>query len=73
MKVKDEEQLLEEVKYPHLEKHKKMHVDFIIKIAMFCKDVMDGNANITHEMIEYFVNWLKKHTSEADLDFKRYL
>ncbi len=70
---KDEERLLREVKYPKLEEHEKMHIDFIFKIAMFCKDVLNGKSSVVNEMIEYLTDWLINHTSSADLDFKNYI
>lgn len=70
---KQEERLLKKVGYPKLKEHEKMHVDFVFKIAMFCKDVMECKPDIVEEMIEYLTDWLVNHTSEADLDFKNYL
>ena len=70
---KEEEKLLREIKYPKLEEHEKMHIDFIFKIAMFCKDVLNGKSSVVEEMIEYLTDWLINHTSSADLDFKNYI
>lgn len=70
---RDEENLLKEHNYPKLEEHKKSHERFIYKIAMFCKDVIDGKDNVTEEMIKFLVDWLLKHTSVEDQDYKKYI
>lgn len=70
---KEEERFLERVGYPKIIEHKKMHSNFILKIAMFCKDVMDRKTNVTEEMINYLVTWLVSHVSKEDIDFKNYI
>ena len=67
---KEEEKFLQQVGYSKLEEHKQMHIDFILKIAMFCKDVMDRKTDVTKEMINYLVSWLVNHVSREDQDFK---
>lgn len=70
---KDEEQLLEDLGYPKLLEHKTLHREFTRKIAMFCKDVVQGKAHIAEELIIYLTSWLKQHTSIDDQDYKNYL
>lgn len=70
---KEEEKFLKELDYPKLEEHKKMHIDFIFKVAMFSKDVMDGKSSTAEEMIKFLVDWVVNHTSNADQDYKNYI
>lgn len=70
---RDEEKLLKEHNYPKLEAHRKRHEKFIYKIAMFCKDVIDGKDTVTEEMIRFLADWLLTHTSVDDQDYKKYI
>ena len=70
---RDEEKLLKEHNYPKLEAHRKSHEKFIYKIAMFCKDVIDGKDTVTEEMIRFLADWLLTYTSIDDQDYKKYI
>jgi len=70
---KDEEVLMKKYNYPQIIEHKKEHDDFIYKVAMFCKDVIDNKATVTEEMLSFLVNWLYFHISKVDQNYKIYL
>ena len=42
-------------------------------MAMFSNDAVNEKENITIEMIKYLADWVVKHTSEDDQDYKKYL
>ena len=69
----EEEALLIDIKYPDIDKHKKMHDGFKYKVAMFTKDVMNLKPDVVSEMIQFLSNWFIHHISTADQDYKKYL
>lgn len=69
----DEEQLMEQFNYPKLEEHKKTHKEFIYTVVMFCNDVSEGKATVTNELLIFLTEWLIKHTSIDDQDYKNYI
>ena len=70
---KDEEQILEERKYPKLDEHKKIHNSFLKEVILFTKDVMEAKTTVTEKLIKYLIDWLLNHTSIDDQDYKNYL
>ncbi len=69
----DEEELLEQMDYPKLEEHKQLHRNFTKKVAMFCKDVVQGKSEVASDLIIFLTSWLKQHTAIDDQDYKNYL
>lgn len=70
---KEEEKLLEELNYPKLEAHRKLHESFTIKVAHFNKDVLLMKPDVIAEMIKFLGDWFIHHISTADQDYKKYL
>ena len=70
---RDEEILLEKHNYPKLVEHRKEHKNFVLKIAGFCKDVLQGKSTVTVEMISFLVTWFLNHTSINDQDYKSFI
>ena len=70
---RDEELMLDKHNYPKLVEHKKEHKKFVLKIAGFCKDVLNGKSTVTVEMISFLVDWLINHTSVNDQDYKSHI
>jgi len=69
----EEEAILKERNYPGLEDHKFEHRFFIRRISSFCKEVVDENKKLSEKMLEFLADWVKHHTFEEDLDYKKYL
>lgn len=69
----DEEKLMKQLNYPNFENHKIQHKEFIYKVTMFCKDVLDQKKTITDELITFLTDWIIHHTSNDDQDFKNYI
>lgn len=70
---KDEEILLKKRGYPYLEEHKRVHRTFLRKIAMFCKDDVDGKPKIEEELYSYLSLWLLTHIEKTDQEYKDYI
>ena len=69
----DEEAMLKEINYTKLEEHQNEHRKFKYQMAIFSNDAVNEKENITIEMIKYLSDWLLKHTSKDDQDYKKYL
>lgn len=69
---KAEELYLQSINYPKIEDHIKEHSSFVYQIAMFCKDVSEGKSDLSAEMLDYLVVWIREHTSKEGADFRKY-
>lgn len=69
----EEEKLLEKNNYPKLEEHKQEHTNFIYKVTMLATDVMEGNTDITYEILDFLQEWLVNHICKTDQDCRNYL
>ena len=69
----DEEEMLENINYPKLAEHKKLHRGFTKNIAMFCQDVVKEKAKVAEQLLEFLTAWIVQHTSIDDQDYKNYL
>ncbi|AEV67936.1 bacteriohemerythrin [Acetivibrio clariflavus] len=65
---KDEEAYMARINYPELDQQKKMHEEFIKKLAELRKDYEVAGANITVilKANQFILDWLTKHISNAD-------
>ena len=70
-----EEKHMEATKYPRIEYHKKMHVEFVDMIKKMTTDYFEDGA--TQELAEsvnvFLFNWLVKHIKGVDGAFGKYL
>jgi len=71
---KEEERLLEERNYPHLEIHITEHAGFIKKLNdINVKLNKSKDKKTAKELLVFVKNWLLEHTSKYDLDYKNYI
>lgn len=69
----EEETQLAKRGYPQLEAHKKIHRTFSRKMAMFCKDDLEGNPEIVQKLTEYMIFWVENHIEKTDQEYKDYI
>ena len=68
--LKYEEELLEKIKYSHLESHKNSHMLFLIK----AKQYAINSYNIsTYEIADFLTSWWYQHVKYEDMKFKTIL
>ena len=67
-----EEHLLEKYGYPDVEGHKKSHEALIAKVSNFVQRV-DAGEDVSHELLAFLEEWLKKHIQGADKDYASFL
>jgi hemerythrin len=69
----EEEKFLEEIGYPEIEKHKKLHFHYIDKTVDFNFDVMAKKDNISNDMMKFLIHWWENHILIEDMKFKEFL
>ena len=69
----DEEQLMQEIKYTHLEGHRKLHDELINEIENLLDEVQDGEIVLVEELIVFLKNWLIKHIVEHDVKIAEFI
>lgn len=66
-----EESLMQQVGYPFLEPHKKVHQLFVRKVEGFVKR-FQGGEDVTSELINVLQRWLINHIKNEDGDYADY-
>ena len=68
-----EEKLLEEVKYPQLDDHKKLHKEYRLTIAKFCTVTASGKVEVTPALLSYLSSWWTDHILVEDKKYSHYI
>lgn len=70
-----EEQLMQQIKYPHFKKHKTRHDEMRRKVAHMKKEVTDWGATTAavKAVNEAITAWLIRHIMGFDMDIKKYV
>ena len=63
-----EEELMEQVAYPFLKVHKRLHDHFIQRLADFTQR-FDAGEEIALELEQFLGSWLRSHFSREDKDY----
>ena len=66
----EEEEYLSYTNQSNLENHREEHQKFLLKISMFCNDVLEYKENVTTELIEYLADWLNNYLKTYDLNYE---
>lgn len=59
--------------YPQYEEHKREHDLLIRQTLEIQEQFRQRKITITYEMLDFLSDWLKKHTTDADLQFARFI
>ncbi len=71
---RDEEKLLEEIGYPELAAHKKLHDDFRARLAKLYANAGGMTLDQIAEEVRLLINeWLTKHIMVVDREYAKYL
>jgi hemerythrin len=70
---RDEENLMEHIKFPHFEKHRKIHDELINKVENLMEEFQDGEIVLTEEVLIFLKNWLNQHIMEQDMMIAQFL
>lgn len=71
----DEEAYMALTSYPKIIQHKKLHADFIKRLAVMKKDATKGGTNVAMviKINRMISEWLVEHIKNIDRDFQNYL
>ena len=65
----EEEALMGRHGFPGLEKHKRVHFEWIGKCAQLKEKQMDGSFLVSVELLRFLTNWITTHIKEDDKAF----
>jgi len=68
----DEEKFLEEIAFPELEMHKKLHLDYIDKTVDLTFDAILRKDNVSNAMMQFLVYWWENHILIEDMKYKEF-
>ena len=64
-----EENLMEEAKYPGLERQRKAHAMFIAELEKMEKDLLSAEESVAPVVYKFLREWLLKHIVEVDKEY----
>jgi hemerythrin len=68
-----EEILMETIKYPGIEQHKKEHAEFIKEILGRIKDFEEGKPFVPNSYVRYLRDWFMTHMTLFDKKYMEYI
>jgi len=67
-----EEKLFKEYEYPKYDEHKAQHDDLTKQVLDLQEQFDQKVVTITFDVMDFLSEWLKKHTTESDLEFSEF-
>ncbi len=61
-----EEELMKSINFDDLPRHKEIHNELIQKITEILVGMRDGKSPAALDLVNYFIDWVKKHVMEED-------
>ncbi|MDR0399905.1 MAG: bacteriohemerythrin [Treponema sp.] len=68
-----EEKMMENIKYPRLEEHKKEHEDFVRKMLEDVKSFQGGKKFVPNNFVRFLKDWILSHIAISDIQYARYI
>jgi hemerythrin len=69
----DEEEALEEINFPRLEYHKRMHGKLLNEVAVYKKLIDNKDEKAIQGLYSFLRDWLLTHIVEEDMQYKPFL
>ncbi|MDR2745113.1 MAG: bacteriohemerythrin [Desulfovibrio sp.] len=69
----DEERLFNASQYPGIREHKEIHKKFVARLDDFEKQLKDGTATVSMELLTFLKDWLIEHIAGTDRGYVPYL
>ncbi len=66
-----EEQMMQRINYPKLEKHKELHKDLITKLNTISAQPFESDESV-YDFITFVYDWITHHILNKDMDFMRF-
>lgn len=70
--IRNEENYMKEFAYPNLIEHKKLHRDYILKVAMYNTDLLGTNPPDPNEITNFLEKWWTNHILKNDIVYENY-
>ncbi len=72
---KAEEAFMKEIKYPCIEEHSMLHIDFLKKYSDLMVEFKElgPTERMVNKVLTVVMDWLKDHIVEADLDYAKHM
>lgn len=70
---RSEEELLESVSYPDIEKQKRQHREFRVKLVQFCTATYEHVEGVPEVLLNWLTQWWYEHINEEDRLYRDYL
>lgn len=67
-----EEAILKKYGYSGLDKQKKDHKEYRLKVVNFCMDTVDHKKTVPKELKRFILNWWKDHILIDDMSYKAF-
>ena len=64
-----EEYLMRQANYSDYKSHKSQHEQFIQKVKDFTANFIEGKEELSSEIVDFLVNWVKNHISQVDKEY----
>lgn len=68
-----EEKMLERIRYPELQRHKKQHETFVQKLLDDVKEYGEGKKFVPNNFVRFLRDWILSHIAVEDTKYARYL
>jgi hemerythrin len=68
-----EEILMETIKYPGIEQHRKEHAEFIKEILKRTRDFEEGKLFVPNSLVRYLRDWFMTHVALFDKKYAEYI
>ena len=69
----NEEELFVLYNYPDFQTHKKQHDELTRQILHVQNNIKNKSATLSHELMDFLINWLENHILNEDKKFGMYL
>lgn len=70
---RQEEQYLQEINYPDLVVHKRLHTDFADQLYGYGRQLRNGQLVLNSELVSILKNWLQHHILHEDQKYYAFL
>lgn len=68
-----EEDLFEKINFFEKDKHFKQHQDFVEKTKYFRERFLNGEEDLSYEVMAFMRDWLQKHILHSDMKYKPFI
>ncbi len=68
-----EEQLMARILYPHYQQHQQEHEELRAKVEAMRERSASGEITMTIEVMQFLMEWLRRHTITSDRRISRYI